>query len=292
MINRLTIVMNDMATILIRYSEIGLKSDPVRRKLEKHLRMNIIDMLSQDGVEALVTIRNSRLYVETDRTDDAVRSLKKVFGIGSLSIADTTSSDKDEICRFVADYSRKIIGDGESFAIRARREGTHEYTSMELERDVGSAVMEANADRGIRVNLTDPDRPIFIEVRNNLAYIFSEYIRCHAGLPVGSQGRVVADVSDDRGVVSAWLMMKRGCRVIVRGDYGLDLLSPYDPHIRNVPVGTPQPNRAYGIALGTPLRGWTASTWRTTTCPCSSPRSGCPTRMCRVSYPPSGMCEA
>ena len=134
--------------------------------------------------------------------------------------------------------------------------------------------------------------PLQCYPQNNLAYIFSEYIRCHAGLPVGSQGRVVADVSDDRGVVSAWLMMKRGCRIIVRGDYGMDLLSPYDPHIRNVPVGIPQPNRAYGIALGTPLRGWTASTWRTTTCPCSSPRSGCPTRMCRVSYPPSGMCEA
>lgn len=116
------------------------------------------------------------------------------------------------------------------------REGTHAYTRMELERDVGSAVMEANADKGIRVNLTDPDKTIFIEVRNNQAYIFSEYIRCHAGPPVGSQGRVVADVSDDRSVVSAWLMMKRGCRVIVRGDYGLDLLSPYDPHIRNVPV--------------------------------------------------------
>ncbi|MDR2866583.1 MAG: THUMP domain-containing protein [Methanomassiliicoccaceae archaeon] len=224
-----------MATILVRYSEIGLKSRPVRKRFEMQLRENIMSMLIRDTVEALVISDDSRLYVSTGDIDPAVRAIKRVFGVSSLSVTETCGSDMSEICGTVAKYSQSRIKSGQSFAVRARREGEHAYTSMELGKEAGSAIFLAN--EGIKVNLTDPDVTFYIEVRNNKAYIFDSYLRAHAGLPLGSQGRVIAEVNDDRGLLSAWLMMKRGCRVIVHGSYDVSVLHAFDPSLKVVTDG-------------------------------------------------------
>jgi len=239
-------------TILIRYSEIGLKSRPVRKRFETQLKDNMMNMLAKDGIEALVVSDVSRFYAETDDTDAAVRSLRKVFGIASLSVTETCGSGMDEICKAAAEFSKNRIRKGQSFAVRARREGTHTYNSMQLGKEAGSAIFLAN--EGIRVDLTDPDVIFYIEVRNNKAHIFDSYIRAHAGLPLGSQGRVMALVDDDRGLLSAWLMMKRGCRAMICGNYDIRLLEAFDPSLKVVNEDDRRGDTA-GMVLGTSLEG-------------------------------------
>ena len=242
-----------MSILLVRYSEIGLKSAPVRRRFENQLKDNMLSMLMEDGVEALVTKNGARYYVEATDPDAAVASLRRVFGVGSISVAEECDSSRmEDICSKAAEYSRSRISAGQSFAVKARREGSQGYTSMDVGREAGSAIFIANEDRGVRVDLTDPDVVFYVEVRENRAFVFGEYIRCHAGLPVGSQGKVIAEVGDERGMVAAWLMMKRGCRVIAHGDADLiALLRRYDPLLK-VGDGNPQ---ALGYVLGTSLDG-------------------------------------
>ncbi|MDO5861535.1 MAG: THUMP domain-containing protein [Thermoplasmata archaeon] len=240
-----------MSKILARYSEIGLKSTPIRRRFENQLRENAVAMLMEDGVEAIVNRQGSRLFVESEDTDRAVASLRKVFGIASLSVAEETTSKMEDMCALAAEYSRSRLSEGQTFAVRARREGSQGYTSMDVGREVGSAIFIANEDRHVRVDLTDPQVIFYVEVRDNHSFIFSDYIRCHAGLPVGSQGKVLARVDDDRGLVSAWLMMKRGCRVIVSGSADWSPLKQYDPLLRE---GT-EHRQALGYVLGTDLEG-------------------------------------
>ena len=242
-----------MSVLLVRYSEIGLKSAPVRRRFENQLKDNMLSMLMEDGVEALVTKNGARYYVEATDPDAAVASLRRVFGVGSISVAEECDSSRmEDICSKAAEYSRSRISAGQSFAVKARREGSQGYTSMDVGREAGSAIFIANEDRGVRVDLTDPDVVFYVEVRENRAFVFGEYIRCHAGLPVGSQSKVIAEVGDERGMVAAWLMMKRGCRVIAHGDADLiALLRRYDPLLK-VGDGNPQ---ALGYVLGTSLDG-------------------------------------
>ena len=242
-----------MSVLLVRYSEIGLKSAPVRRRFENQLKDNMLSMLMEDGVEALVTKNGARYYVEATDPDAAVASLRRVFGVGSISVAEECNSSRiEDICSKAAEYSRSRISAGQSFAVKARREGSQGYTSMDVGREAGSAIFIANEDRGVKVDLTDPDVVFYVEVRENRAFVFGEYIRCHAGLPVGSQGKVIAEVCDERGMVAAWLMMKRGCRVIAHGDDELiALLRRYDPLLK-VGDGNPQ---ALGYVLGTSLDG-------------------------------------
>jgi len=217
--------------ILARYSEIGLKSTPVRVRFENRLRDNIITMLAADRIEALVTKRDARFYIESEDMDAAALALRRVFGIASFSVTEVCSSDMEDICSSAAKYSLDKLKEGDSFAVKARREGNHSYTSIDVGREAGSAIFIANESKGVKVDLTDPDVTFFVEVRNNKAFIFGSSLRCHGGLPIGTQGKVMAEVRSDRDLLSAWLMMKRGCKVIVNGERQ-SLLERYDPELK------------------------------------------------------------
>ena len=247
-----------MSLLLVRYCEIGLKSTPVRRRFESILKDNMLTMLAADGVEALISYADARFFIETEDIDKCVESVKKVFGIASLSVAEECTSEMEDICASAAKYSEGRISEGQSFAVKARREGNHPYTSMDVGREAGSAIFIKNESLNVKVDLTNPDKLFYIEVRNSKAYIFDSYVQCPGGLPLGSQGRVFADISDERGMVSAWMMMKRGCRTMVRGDYGLEILKSYDPTLRTVTdeeIESGNIKEMLGMVLGTSLEG-------------------------------------
>lgn len=221
-----------MATILVRYCEIGLKSTPVRRRFESLLRENILSMFVKDRVEAIMTFGDSRMFFETDDPDRCVSSLKRVFGVASASIVIPCTSNIDDVCKTVAEFSRGRITKGQTFAVRARREGNHQYNSRQVGEKAGSAIFKENKHLGISVNLTNPDKTFYIEIRNNKGYVFDEYIPCPGGLPIGSQGRLYARLTGERSILSAWMMMKRGCNVWV--DSKDETLERFNPALRVV----------------------------------------------------------
>ena len=98
------------------------------------------------------------------------------------------------------------------FAIKCRRVGTHDVSSQEIAAYCGSVVKNVV---DAPVDLSNPDLTIFVEVRDDDAYIFHEKIKGPGGLPLGTQGKVVCLISSGiDSPVSAYLMMKRGCEVI------------------------------------------------------------------------------
>jgi len=212
-----------MAILLMRYSEIGLKGIKVRNNWENRLKDNIIQMFSADGVEAFVIRGQARFFIETADVEAAVNSLKKVFGVGSVSLCETAGTAMEEITAKVAEYSKSRMVKGKTFAVRARREGNQKFNSMELAKACGDAIWNANLDKDPKVDLHNPDIIFWVEARPRETYIFQDYIYCHAGLPIGTQGHILAEVENERGLLSALLMMKRGCKVYVKGDYGLDV---------------------------------------------------------------------
>lgn len=234
--------------LLVRYSEIGLKSPPIRKAFEDTLRRNILDMLAADGVEALVRFSDSRFYIESNDMAGCVAAMTRVFGVASVSPAQACSSDMEEIMEVAAEYSKGKIPKSGSFAVRARREGTHPYNSMELAKQVGSAVFNANP--GVSVDLTNSDTTIYIEVRDNRAYVFHERIPGPGGLPMGTQGKVAALPGGRAPNVAAWLMMKRGCRVTLVGEGWGESLSKYDPRLTR---SDSVPKNVLGVVSGETL---------------------------------------
>ncbi len=122
----------DVDIILARYAEVGLKSREVRRFFETILIDNMMSSLAKENIEALITIEQGRIYVTTDKIDEAASVLTRVFGVASVSPALISESSMEAMAEKTASYSRTVLKEGQGFAIKARREGNHPYTVWTL----------------------------------------------------------------------------------------------------------------------------------------------------------------
>lgn len=201
-----------MPRFLVRFGEIGVKSAPVRKRFTAKLAANIRAGLARDGVEADVERTWSRLYVTGDDADSIADVLARTFGIVSFSRIWLAEADPDRIADRAVELMRERFPDGEigSFGVRPRRHGDHGFSSQDVGVVVGAAVEEAF---DAPVDLDDPDTGVFVEVRDNSAYVFFDKTEGPGGLPVASQGRVVL-AGGPGAALAAWLVMKRGAEVV------------------------------------------------------------------------------
>lgn len=200
---------------MVRYGEIGIKSEQVRSRYERLLVKNIEAMLLENGIKFEgVSRERGRIFVQAS-DPRAAEAVARVFGVVSASPVAVTGTDIKEACDTAAALGRETIGQNQSFAIRARKAGPHPFTSQEIGRMCGDAVFEAVKERNPRVDLTKPDHEIFVEMRENRSYVFTQVIKGVGGMPLGSQGKMVALISGGiDSPVAAWLMMRRGCDLI------------------------------------------------------------------------------
>jgi thiamine biosynthesis protein ThiI len=212
-LSKQSIMMGKMARFLIRYGEIALKTNWVRRKFQNKLITNIQDHFLDRGVECMMRSEYGRIYLDTGDLDQASEILGRIFGITSFSVVETTSSEMEDIAQLAIERFRSDLKPGKKFAVRARRTGNHEYTSQELANFVGGAIQSHLEN--LVVDLGRPDIEVFIEVRGKTTYVFSGRNPGPGGMPLGTQGTVLAVVNSPEGLVGAWLMMKRGCKVHV-----------------------------------------------------------------------------
>lgn len=200
--------------VLVRFGEIGIKSAPVRRAMAERLRRNLESALLRAKVEGAAQRMGARLWLVGPAPQRLLDVATHTFGVVSASPCRVVKADLETLCREAPTIA--LAKPWTSFAIRARREGTHTFSSQDVAVQVGSAVYKAaEADgRKVRVDLERPDYALDIDVRQDRAYLFDETGAGPGGIPMGSQGRVVALLSDEASFVAAWLMMRRGCDVV------------------------------------------------------------------------------
>ena len=198
--------------IIARYGEIGLKSPKIRSRFERKLVKNI-----KATFECEVERNQGRIYIFPQDFNEGIEKLNRVFGVVSYSPATSTDSTYDGIDETLTAYTEELISEGildedTKFAIKCRRVGNHDYTSQEMAAHCGGVVRSVVL---APVDLTNPDLTIFVEIRENKAFIYHEKIKGPGGLPLGTQGRVVVLLSSGiDSPVAAYLMMKRGCAVV------------------------------------------------------------------------------
>jgi len=230
-----------VALLLVRYGELALKSPPVRREFESALRRNLLDQFVREGAPGRVRSDRGHLYVETEDAALGVRLVRRVFGVTSVSPVEEVASEPAAIRTRLLEIADGKLRPGARFAVRARRTGQHPFTSQQLAGDLGAAVLERFADRGLHVDLDQPEVELSVEVRGPRTYLSFERFEGPGGLPLGVAGRLVALVDGPRGALGAFLMMKRGCRVgwvvLPNGEpFVRETLTRFDPHARVVPA--------------------------------------------------------
>ncbi len=204
--------------ILVRYSELFLKSESVRRRWESILVGNI-----RAGIDAEVVSKRHRIFVHAPLAE-AQPVLEKVFGVHSFSEVAECPNDLDSLKQ----AALPLLGEG-SFAVRTNRaDKTYPMNSQDVSKEVGAFLVEK---KGQKVNLSAPDSEVFIELFDGTAFLFSKKLPGPGGLPLGTGGRLLLLNDSDDAVLAGWLMMKRGCT--------LDIVGPEAPVLEQWAIGHP-----------------------------------------------------
>jgi len=198
--------------IIIRYSEIALKAKYTRRIFENVLINNIKNALKTKNIIYEIKKQRGRIYVYTKNIKTTLKILQKIFGIKTISPAIKIKSEINLIAENALKILKeKIKKENESFALRVKREGKHEYTSQDVAIYVGDIIVK---NTKAKVNLTKPDHTLYIEIRGGNAFLFEEKIPCQGGLPLGTQGEVLTIAEKKESILAAWYLMRRGCNII------------------------------------------------------------------------------
>ena len=191
--------------ILVHYAEIGLKGKN-RTSFEDRLVKNI-----RAVVQGEVKKIHGRILIEPKNMKNALKSLSRVFGVANFSPAVSCKSEMAAIKRTAV---KMMNGKKGTFKVDARR-AYKEFpkTSVQINEMVGKEI--ENKYR-LKVKLVRPKNVLHVEVLKNIALLYSAVFSGPGGLPVGTAGKVISLLSGGiDSPVSTWMMMKRGCEVIL-----------------------------------------------------------------------------
>lgn len=198
---------------MVRYGEIFLKSETVKRRYISIMTKNIDLALEGEGLAHNIEAYRGRIMIRGDEPRRIAAAAAKTFGVVSASVCTVTTADIEGLAGTAVEHAERHLRPGMSFAVRARRSGVEGFSSQELAAAVGSAILDRIPEA--RVDLSTPDYEVFVEAREYGGLVYDELIAGPGGLPYGTQGEVMALLSEGiDSPVASWLMMRRGCLMV------------------------------------------------------------------------------
>lgn len=202
--------------LLIRPApEVAIKSKPVRRQQMRQLRQNIRKLLARLDPDIQVDGSWDRVDVDVPEgrglAGPVIDEMVRIPGISTIQeIGVFPFIDLDDVAdKTVQAWAERLAG--KTFAVRVRRNGDHDFRSIDLERSVGAALLQASDARG--VDLKQPEQEVRIEVRDDTFHIAHRRHEGLGGYPLGTVETVMTLVSGGYdSSVAAYLMMRRGMR--------------------------------------------------------------------------------
>ena len=206
--------------IIIRYGEIFLKGKN-KSYFESLLINNIKHALKPFKHEfSRSQARYTVSGYDVDFEGDIVDTLKKVFGIHSLSVADRVETDfeggfplvKESIKSLAIRLSEENTIENPTFRMTVKRADKHiPMASFEIAAELADTVLK---NTSFTVDLTKSDYDIKVDIRENgVSYIYTDVIYGAGGLPVGcsSKGMLLLSGGID-SPVAGYMMAKRGMK--------------------------------------------------------------------------------
>ena len=203
-----------MKLIVKVFPEITIKSRPVRKRFIRQLSKNIRNVLKDIDPELKVDGVWDNLEVVTRLEDEKLQReiidrLSCTPGITHfLQVEEYPLGDFDDIVeKCKAHYGHLLAG--KRFAVRCKRGGHHDFTSMDVDRYVGSQLRQQCGAAGI--DLKNPEIKVRMEIRNQRLYVIHTQHQGIGGYPLGALEQTLVLMSGGfDSTVAAYQMMRRG----------------------------------------------------------------------------------
>ena len=203
-------------SFLIKYAEIGVKGKN-RYLFEEALVKQIKYALKKAEGEFQVRRTDGRIYVDALSEfdfDEAVESLKKVFGIsGICPVVYMEDEGFEKLGQAVVKYVGEVYPErNKSFKVAARRaRKNYPLNSMEINVELGGVILDAYPE--MHVDVHRPDILLNVEIRDKI-YLYSQIIPGPGGMPVGTGGKAMLLLSGGiDSPVAGWMIAKRGVKI-------------------------------------------------------------------------------
>ena len=206
--------------ILVKYGEMALKGAN-RSTFEDVLLRNLRFRLKRIGRFSFSKAQSTIYIVPEAKTDeesaalvDAVMPrLKKVFGIAALARARECEKDFADISAQAVPYLRDALTAAKTFKVEAKRaDKAFPMKSPQICAELGGILLSAFPH--LKVNVSEPDVTVTVEIRDSKAYIHAAREKGAGGLPVGTAGNALLLLSGGiDSPVAAYMMAKRGLRI-------------------------------------------------------------------------------
>ncbi len=199
-------------TITVHYSEVALKRGK-RSFFERMLVHNIkksLDGLRYNGIKR--SLGRVLIQINSDDIETYRDAISKVFGVRWFAFAKSVRPrDFDLLVDNVINQLRSSQPFNTFKIDTTRADKSFPYTSMEVNRKIGSIVSEKFKSK---VSMENPDVTVYIEILDDQFLIYTKKYEGPGGLPVGTGGKVLHLFSGGiDSPVAAWLLMKRGALV-------------------------------------------------------------------------------
>ena len=201
--------------ILCKLGEVVLKGLN-RHSFEMKLMSNIRRRTQRYGKFKIYS-RQSTIYVEpAEETCDlaaAYDACKKVFGIIAIARAVPCPKEKEAIFATAKEYLGPALLAAKSFKVESKRsDKSFPLGSIQLSQWVGGALHDAFPH--LTVDVHDPELTVYLEVREDAAYVHGPAEAAAGGLPIGMGGHAVSLLSGGiDSPVSSYMIAKRGVQL-------------------------------------------------------------------------------
>ena len=200
--------------ILKLFPEIMVKGDKAKKDMISQLYQNLQKMLL--SIDESIYIKKFSDKIEVTVPIDVVEKSKEILlnTPGIDQILEALQFDHiytmDELKVQVGKIVIPTLED-KTFVVRAKRTGSHEFNSHDIERVVGGYLKANSKAKG--VDLHTPDITVRLELINHQLNIITKHYKGLSGFPIGSGGDILSLMSGGfDSTVASYLTIKRGLK--------------------------------------------------------------------------------
>ena len=201
--------------ILCKLGEVVLKGLN-RHSFEMKLMSNLRRRTQRCGKFKIYS-RQSTIYVEPAEEscdlDAAYDACRKVFGIIAIARAVPCAKEKEAIFATAKEYLGPSLLAARSFKVESKRsDKSFPMGSIQLSQWGGGALHDAFPH--LAVDVHHPELTVYLEVREDAAYVHGPAEAAAGGLPIGMGGHAVSLLSGGiDSPVSSYMIAKRGVQL-------------------------------------------------------------------------------